>query len=470
MKKLLYIGLCLLGVNAWAVVPVRPFVKLRPLNLTLFNNKISAQVARQSFAQLMRAPQLNALTPAQQTLLLAHKFAQENHALPRTRISIDNKIVPPTKYTFAQKMEVSLGMKIRYLLKDPKTPPEIREEILQLQYDFSPTHTNKRTLDQLNEWLTQHNTWPRENIEHEGPLSEEEMYEMDLAKRANIITAGDSQLSAELIDQIRSIRSYYDPTYISLSQQEDQWIIQRAQQKQAIQRRAQRTYELEQYYYGTFYKDEISQLPRNYDFYANDNLPRNPATGRQQVLPTPEGPDIDPNLIESTYPVDQDQVYTTLVNLVHWLEKHPSTWPNLISTNSKTVKLAQEILLIKKHPIGRKELGKLKEQIFPQPNFTPKQLLQKLKTYIAKERRWPTARYITITSMTTSSSKDIREAQLANAVETFVCYTHPDIQGAKREYTGWWSTNSFMHRVLSSRKPYANPDLEQFRLLYQKYH
>ena len=465
MKKFVLITFCLSCISTWAAVPVRPLKRpLNTLNLTLLNNKISAEMARKSFAQLVRMSQLSSLTPAEQTVLLVYKFVEENNTLPRTVIFIDRQVLSPTKYTFAQKMEVALGNQVRHLLESPNTPTEIRQDLLQLKANFSDKYKTRRTLDNLNEWLTKYHTWPRATITKQTPLTAEEKFEIDLAHQADLICKGRApSIPDELVSQIQTVRSYYDPAYITASQKEDNRIFQRTYQKQVQQQKIQQEADLERYY-GTFYNGGMSPSSRMYHFYANENLPLNPATGRQQVLPTPSS-----LIIKSASSVDQDQVYTTLVDLVHWLQEHPTDWPSLESIDPKTIKLAREILLIKEHPIGQEELDKLMEQYFYQLHSTPQQLLHQLQTYIAQEGHWPIARYLTIKSLAFSSAKQIREEQLANAIEKFVCWADPNVQGAQRSISNWQDSKTFMHRVLSARKPYANADLEQFRLFYQQY-
>lgn len=220
MKKcILLFGILLCTSVSFAITPT-PRKILPALNKGLFKTPLPHGIIRQSFSKLQVSQQLEALSQAERTLLLTHKFIEENNRWPRTVITQEGQLVTRENYTQAQQQEVALGMLLRSTLeKSPKTDPLIRQELENLKNRFSTHRTHQFMLDQLNEWFATHDTWPRNEIFSTTPLTLQEKAEIELANYANKITEErKTYLPKELIEQIQFIRAVYDPTYILPSQ------------------------------------------------------------------------------------------------------------------------------------------------------------------------------------------------------------------------------------------------------------
>lgn len=449
------------------------------LNTAIFDAKVLASVSGQSFAQLLRSKEILALPEEQQTLLLAQKFAEEKHTLPRTRISIEGKVLLQEQYTLAQKIETDLGNRAKRLLENPNTSGEIRRELRQLQYDFSPKYRNTRILDQLNEWIVTHNSWPRNKIKKESPLTFEEQYEVALARHVDYILSGKTSLPAELIEQVTLTRSFYKGDPVS----------------EEVPQPKQSTH----YDIWPPIETDAPYPSRPYDFYVNSSLPIDPATGRQVVTgnPAPEEEiQEDPTKInpqELIYAVvDKDtqelrfSEYEILENLEKWLEA-THTWPKIIDEKNLALASLQEkqghylaLQVAKLRQIGdssylgqrykRKMINKYKEW-FPTPNDwtlatmqTPDQLYRQMQDWLRENGRWPNK--FKPYGPESFTEKDVAEIQLAQQVEAFAKLAHPQFQGKWKDEV----IPSGLTVLRYKEGQYANPDLEQFRKLYQEWH
>ena len=108
---------------------------LAPLPQHLFRAPVPTELRNQPFIKLseLKRPEL---TGPEYTLLLTHKFIQENNAFPRTAIFQQGTRLAPEQYTMEQKAEVSLGNKVTKLLRSEQRHTPIGQELQELQYLF----------------------------------------------------------------------------------------------------------------------------------------------------------------------------------------------------------------------------------------------------------------------------------------------------------------------------------------------
>ncbi|MBR5151729.1 MAG: hypothetical protein IKW71_02730 [Elusimicrobiaceae bacterium] len=308
------------GQTGRAVARLASRTTLKPLNPNAFRTPLSSQLARQSFAQLLRSGEVAALSKPEQILLLTHKYVEENKQLPRTAISSDNQVVLSRNYSLPEKIETDLGNQFRRLLEDKNTPAEILQEARQLQADFSTKYQSIRIVNNLNKWLMTHDTWPRDQIKPEGrPLTEEEEYEIALARSMNNLLSRTSQnvVPDELLEQIALTRAFYDARYAPVEQE-----------PQAFP-----NYDMDP---PIEYENPAPSRPA--DFYISASLPRNPVTGRQEVLPTPTP--------EASVPFPTESIKPLIDHLINWLDTHEK-WPSKPqkSFSKYTIKDIEEELL-----------------------------------------------------------------------------------------------------------------------------
>ena len=150
---------------------------------------------------------------ANRTLSLARQFIKEKNRFPRTAVYKNGKKMSSKTYTPEQKFEVALGWQLRRLADSHSIPAEIRQEIQDLKQDFysSRTSLEPRVLENLNDWIDTHQSWPQE---YRFPRTQEEIYETALAQVADDITRnGSYSFPAELVENIRQVRLFYDKSY-----------------------------------------------------------------------------------------------------------------------------------------------------------------------------------------------------------------------------------------------------------------
>lgn len=480
-----------------AKVTQRP---ITPLSGTVLNNRISRAVMQQPLAQLRNTAQLAQLTGPQRTLLLAHKFAQETQFFPRTVIMKDGQILPPEQYTPEQKFETSLGKRIRNLLENPDTPAEIRTALLTLQRETSPKFQTDRLLENLNEWIEQHQAWPREQIEHDGPLTVAEEYEISLALATNSLVFSSRTLPRELLEQIESIREYYDPSYVSAARQAEN-VNMRNLTRDVAQRDSEvRQHEWGQYGRDTFYNIDYRTAPRQPNFYNNDNLPIDPATHRQQVLPTPGQP-------AEALPLIKMKDITH--RLLYWLARE-QRWPQPKLTSQKpfgdSLKdlqedlLYQDVLLLQRdnpqlieflysswrdnplnlqNPFSNTESVELQEERLQWiNNFYPTESPEVLSNRLRYRRSWlergNSATHELVTRVRTWKQEHRRWPQVLPWEFPYTYTMYEEIALAKNleDLVHQWAPrnkkNASLDEVLSSPTPYSNFYLEQLRQLYQQ--
>lgn len=108
---------------------------------------------------------------------------------------------------------------------------------------------------------------------------------------------------------------------------------------------------------------------------------------------------------------------------------------------------------------------------FPTPNDwtlatmqTPDQLYQQVQDWLRKNNHWPNKSKVS--GPESFTEKDIAEIQLAHQVQAFAKLVHPQFQGKWKEVV----VPSGLTVLRYKEGQYTNPDLEQFRKLYQQWH
>ncbi len=442
---------------------------LQPLNTAAFSSKLSSDLLRQTFTHLVSSPQVAALSKAEQTLLLTHKFVEETQRLPRT--SICGK--KPSQYTLAQRLETNLGNQFRRMRNDPNTPAAIRGEAIQLQRDFSPHHVAMRVLENLNEWLTKNQSWPRKEIKHEEPLTEEQAYEMALALAVDSLVFNSQTLPQELIEKVEMIREYYDPSYVSVAQQIE-----------------------------NYNRSELAPIdriePRQPRFYNNSNLPIDPVTNRQQVLPTPS------KLVTEPLPLVKIKDITR--RLFSWLV-YEQRWPQTTRTSKKTFgdlqKDIQEDFLYQDVLLLQRDAPQLIEFLYSSWKDDPFRLQYPFSNIESVEhslqrikKSYPSASPEALSSLLDEwrppqASSAIASRELIQRVQTwkkdhqrwpheqpwefpytYVMYEEivlaKDLESMVRSWVSHNKRNARIDEVLSSPTRYSHFYLEQLRQLYQQ--
>ena len=355
MRQFLLLILCC--VSSLPVLAVGPFRKLPALNKDLFTTPISDAITRQTFIQLHTSQQLATWTQAERTLLLTHKFIAENNHWPRTVIVRQGQIIPKEKYTTAEQSEVSLGRLLRRTLENSSdTSIPIRETLENLKTQYSPVRMHIRTLEQLNHWLTVHQTWPREHINQKEPLTPQEQFETALARQANKLCSGKSYACPkEILESLRYIRSSYDLSYIplGLENRPDQafqlldhiynWINKyhswpSPQGNSNLER--QLFWQVNNLLSATQATTDpiVIELASLKEYYKNppvgsyreintNLIVRRPATEYELLGVRPEQLTSDP-VDETSYPISQEYIQNTAKSLVLWLIKY-NHWPQM---------------------------------------------------------------------------------------------------------------------------------------------
>ncbi len=442
----------------------------------ILKTKGGGALSQKSFEQLLHSKELQSLSSAQQTLLLTRKFVEETGRLPRTRISAGNAAIPNAQCTPLQKIEMTLGNKFRHIIENKQIPREIRQEALKLRQDYSSKYQTMRVLEELNTWIVVHNSWPRKKIEHEGPLTQEEEKEIRLAQTVYFILGGSRPINIpkELLDQIRLVHAAYDPSY-----------------SPRIAAEASNPSQPKRYDIWPPLVVDAPVPSRPYDFYYNSSLPRDPATGRQQVLPfmswkTSEQDSqlsslMPPLALQYTVPQNQldplsEGIQKLFEQLDRWLNDF-KIWPQIIEDVAKAPLQAQQGHYLALQLKWFRELPQINRQLRLKYNKwyfsenerelatqnSPTELFEHLRDWVTTHRIWPHTRVTPGVMPESYTSQDIERIHLARRVEAFVKYAHPTEQGRWRDIPP-----SSWGEVLRSTFPYDNPDLEQFRQLYQQ--
>lgn len=511
MKKTVLFILCFLFTTSlFAINPVRG---LRRLNNAAFKTPLNTTITRQTFAQLHASQQLAQFSKAEQALLLTHKFTMEFNRWPRTVISRDGKLVNPAQYTTEEIQETQLGKLLRRTLENnPQTPPLIREELENLKRAYSVNQKHIFVLEKLNAWLNTH-PWPRETIPHEGrPLTEQESYEIALAKDANKILAVPlNAIPRELAEQLRSIRQLTDWDYYPTAQDKQQvvyeqvlnqlyaWLNQYHTWPQAGTNVSFEEWSLSNHIDHILSSPDMEKYPILMELAAlkstyaplteissniDTPVPTRPTyayytpeseLGRTPILPTY---DRAPNRIYNPpSSIIEEENQAVLLRLIDWLKEN-HTWPHIYSTtgNKREIQLAKNVQELATH--HNRELGSLFKQWQQRPlsfklaTATPaSELFEELNRWIIRNNRWPEEQKITFKQNNPIpvpeeeyTPEDVEETNLAKRVAAFVTYAHEFEQGAwkKEPFGKWWN-------LLSLPFAFENPDLEQFRVLYRQY-
>lgn len=472
MKKLLLLTFCLSSFSVWAG---ESFKVLRPLNKALLSTPLDRAITSKTFAQLRHTPQVINLPKAEKALVLAHKFIEENNQWPRTVIHRNGKLVPPQQYTLQEKQEVNLGRLLRNTLeRTPGVPPQIREELNTLKYNFSPKYLYPQTLDQLNTWLETYNAWPRSEseISHAAPFSEQEQTEINLAKVADKICQNKvTGIPLSLTKQVCQVRAFYQPSYVIplLSGQ-----MLPGQQPDYIEN----------------FKESISEYPdvtpqRQHNFYFSpilqeeEDFPKQTVNFSPEMNPAPDYMDMPKEVLAME---QKDAGYAVLVRLLNWLDTY-HTWPRLHNAQSADIQtesqLAQDIINIR--PAFSNELRKIYKQELPAAGSlalamqTPApQLLRELEDWLYDNRSWPRNEIIVRTEqgqlirqvpVEEYTDDEFYEVSLAQRLDAFARHVHPAKQSQWRDQAVISAAS-----VLESPSSYRNPDLEFLRQRYNWAH
>ncbi len=483
MKKFLLLFLALLTTCAAFANPARGLRAIH-LNPAAFTVPLDVALTRQPFVQLQASRQLAAFPQAERTLLLTHKFTTEYNRFPRTVIAENGQLIPYTQYTPAQMQEVHLANSVRYMLrKNSPTPPLIREELENLKNHYAPHRNYLFMLEQLNRWLSTH-PWPRETIVHEGrSLTQEEEAEIELATYFNNVLNGRrTSIPAELIEHLRYIRAYYDPSYDAV-------------QSQPV---PQEPTSVSEETHGPLFPPKQTK-----NFYVSSSLPLDPSTGRQQVLPNPTIAEnktaplpattvkkitmrlltflIDNNQWPAALPknkslgkctlseMQQDifyqnvtqvqQEYPGLINLIYttWKDKGAAGLQVIFAKFDRNeIQYIQETLLKEIELTGPyppiTSLTYQLENWSPDPSYD---CVDPLNTWILCHSRWPEQ----LAWQPPYTKNMYEEIMLAKQIDWYVQNHSPKTE--KSQTTA---------AILSAPTVYTNPKLEHLRQMYQQWH
>lgn len=347
---------------------------------------------------------------ANRTLSLTRQFIRETNRFPRTAVYKHGKKIPSKTYTPEQKFEVALGWQLRRLADSHSTPAEIRQEIQNLKQDFysSRTSLEPRVLENLNDWIDTHQSWPKE---YKFPRTQDEIYETALARVADDITRnGSYSSSAQLVENIRQVRLFYDRSYF----QDTRTLLGKLNDWLAIHETWPRR--------EIIHEDPLEPLTKE---------ERNEMHFAREVFQLGEGK------IPAGLPAD-------LVIQIQQVREYYA--PSYQITTKGTRESSEKA-----------------------PMFTPQStqaLLKDLEQWVTKQNRWPREKIYDRQDLFLSREnplQELEEMELANRVSLFVRHAHPFKPNVWLEVPAFTDARSVLH----TGTPYlGNPSLEQVRKLY----
>ena len=510
---------------AFAITPL-PLKKLPALNQALFKQPVPTELLRQTFAQLQTSSQLAALSQAERTLLLTHKFITENNHWPRTVVAVKSQPIAKENYTLPQQQEIALGYMLRTTLENnPHTDPLIRAELEQLKMLYSSQLSTNFMLDQLNAWFSTHSRWPREEIASTKPLTIQEQVEIKLAQYANKICQGRVYaIPPELVEQIRLIRSAYDPSYYPAPANKQEEFYELLTQTQAWLA-THHTWPTGSLAYAieSALKGDVNQYPALAELANLKNiyipLMRLTSLTREEVMPPSRplttyspaeqarlNPSLEP---EDDFTVSAQYAQNVRQELIRWLQTY-HVWPRVLSGKSlpqytplemESELLAKAVLRLRKahfvvddirtHWINgdldndaviitqlenqtpwHENKNPLLPERFPELNPLVKPDLTALAMYESPDlllqdlNTWlethSTWPSAEVTPVTTTPTPQML---LAWRLEAFVLYTCPE--HIKRRF---WQTSNLWQEILASDVLFRDTTLQKLHLLYRKWH